>query len=207
MEHIKPILNIFKTHNILLYILFVSSTVITFDLFGLRKVLGIDLIGQPYIAIIGMLFLICLASFVFLTVSSIYGNLITKIKEKIQAKSFKKELEKNIQNLSDREIVIILLYFMQDSDTIWLPLQGAEVTSLVRKKIIFLSQVNGRNMTNGMQIFHFSTFLDVKELFEENYPQFFGDEVDVRKLNNFIKNNTPSYIYEMNEMNRRWNIY
>ncbi|WP_279722389.1 super-infection exclusion protein B [Acinetobacter baumannii] len=207
MEHIKPILNIFKTHNILLYILFVSSTVITFDLFGLRKVLGIDLIGQPYIAIIGMLFLICLASFVFLTVSSIYGNLITKIKEKIQARSFKKELEKNIRNLSDREIVIILLYFMQDSDTIWLPLQGAEVTSLVRKKIIFLSQVNGRNMTNGMQIFHFSTFPDVKEQFEENYPQFFGDEVDVRKVNNFIKNNTPSYIYEMNEMNRRWNIY
>lgn len=207
MEHLKLVLNIFRTHNIILYILFVCSAVITFDLWGLRKVLGIDLIGQPYIAIIGLLFLVCVASFAFLIANSIFGNLLSKIKKILNDRSLKKEIEKNMGNLSNREIVIILMYFLQDADTIWLPMQGAEITSLVRKNLIFLSHKNGRGITNGMQIFHYSTYPGVKERFSEEYPQFFGNEDDVTELMEFIENNTPPYIHEMNDMNRRWNIY
>lgn len=207
MEHFKLVLNIFRTHNIILYILFVCSAVITFDLLGLRKILGIDLIGQPYIAIIGVIFLICVASFAFLIANSVFGNIILKIKNFFKVRSLKKELEKNIGDLSKREIVIILLYFLQDTDTIWLPLEGAEITSLVRKKLIFLSQVNGRGMTNGMRIFHYSTYPGVKDRFRQEYPEFFGTEEDVTDLMDFIRKNTPPYIHEMNEMNRTWNIW
>ncbi|MFW1848751.1 super-infection exclusion protein B [Acinetobacter oleivorans] len=117
MEHLKLVLNIFRTHNIILYILFVCSAVITFDLLGLRKILGIDLIGQPYIAIIGLLFLVCVASFAFLIVNSIFGNLVSKFTKILNDRTLKKELEMNIGNLSDREIVIILMYFLQNADT------------------------------------------------------------------------------------------
>ncbi|MFW1635480.1 super-infection exclusion protein B [Acinetobacter oleivorans] len=207
MEHLKLVLNIFRTHNIILYILFVCSAVITFDLLGLRKILGIDLIGQPYIAIIGLLFLVCVASFAFLIVNSIFGNLVSKFTKILNDRTLKKELEMNIGNLSDREIVIILMYFLQNADTIWLPMQGAEITSLVRKNLIFLSNKNGRGINNGMQIFHYSIYPGVKDRFAEEYPQFFGNEDDVSETVKFIRNNTPPYINEMNEMNRRWNIY
>ena len=58
-----------------------------------------------------------------------------------------------------------------------------------------------------MQIFHYSIYPDVKEIFIEKYPQFFGDDVDSENINQFIKRNTPPYLVEMQQMNRRWNIY
>lgn len=207
MEYLNHLLNIFRTHNIILYILFICSGVITFDFFELRRILGIHHLGQPYMAIAGLIFLICVASFAFLIANSIFGSLTLKCKNFLVARSLKKAQKKNIEDLSDKEIVILLQYFIQDTDTVWLPMQGTEITSLVRKKIIFLSHNSGRGITNGMQIFHYSTYPDVKEIFIEKYPQFLGDDVDSENINQFIKRNTPPYLVEMQQMNRRWNIY
>ena len=207
MEYLNHVLNIFRTHNIILYILFICSGVITFDFFELRKILGIHYLGQPYIAIAGLVFLICVASFAFLIVNSIFGNVFSRIKNYFSERTLRIEQEKNIEALADKEVVILLQYFIQDTDTVWLPMQGTEITSLVRKKLIFLSHNSGRGITNGMQIFHYSVYPGVKEKFVQKYPHFFGDDADVSAINSFIKKNTPRYIIEMHEMNRRWNLY
>ena len=207
MEYLNHVLNIFRTHNIILYILFICSGVITFDFFELRKILGIHHLGQPYIAIAGLIFLICVASFAFLIVNSIFGNVSSRIKNYFSERTLRIELGKNIEVLTDKEVVILLQYFIQDTDTVWLPMQGTEITSLVRKKLIFLSHNTGRGITNGMQIFHYSVYPDVKEKFIQEYPHFFGDEFDRKSVNIFMKKNTPPYITEMHEMNRRWNLY
>lgn len=202
---LNTVFNIFRTHNIILYILLLSSSVITFDILGLRKVLGIEELGQPYLAIIGILFIISLAGFMFVLFNGLFGGLKEAIQRYYEEKKFKKELNGLIENLTDKEIVILSLYIIEDANTIWLPMQAPETTSLVSKKLIFMASKYGRNMSNGMIIFHYSIDKDVKERFEIFLSELFTDPWK-DNFENFFTENKPSYLNVLSRAKSLWEI-
>lgn len=196
MEHLKLILDVFRTHNIILYILLISSGVITFDVFGLRLTLGIDNIGQPYLALIGILFIISVSCFIFLIINGLFGGLSSKIKSYLEERKFKKEIDGIIGNLSEKEIVVLSLFLIESSDTIWLPMQAPETTSLISKQLIYMSSIHGRGMSNGMQIFHYSIRPEVKEKFRLKLSNDFK-EPWLENFEIFYRQNAPAYLDDL----------
>ncbi|QEK35889.1 super-infection exclusion protein B [Acinetobacter johnsonii] len=205
MESLKIVLDIFRTHNIILYILFISSGLITFDILDLRQRLGLSSLGSLYFALIGIAFLVSTSCLVFLLINSLGGGLSEKILKKLDDKKMIKNIDQTLNTLSNGEIVILSQYYIKDSDTLWMPLQGTEITSLVSKNILYLSQKNGRSISNGMTIFHYSinpvikdkVFSFLKELFE-------GEQAD--SIRGFYNKFAPNYLEELEKAKRLWNL-
>ncbi|OTG85840.1 hypothetical protein B9T31_09605 [Acinetobacter sp. ANC 4558] len=205
MEYINNIFNIFKTHNIILYILLVCSGVITFDVLGLRYILGVDKLEQLYISIIGLIFLICVSSFVFLIADGVFGGLKNKIVNYFRRKKFKKNIPKLLDGINAKEVIILYIYLLESSSTTWLPVQAPEVTLLVTKGVIYLSSKYGRNMSNGMQIFHYSINPEIEKELLHYLGNYFNDFSE-DEIQSFISKNSPPYLRDLNESKEIWNL-
>lgn len=199
MEHIKVVLDIFRTNNIILYILFISSGLITFNILELREKLGLMTLDQIYFSVIGLIFVLSISCIAFLLVNYIFGGIVEHIKQYINGKKKLRELDKSLNGLSKSEICIRGTYYFKQIDTTWLPIHGPEVTSLVSKDIIYLSQKNGRGNEGGNIIFHYS----LNPLYKEKVLIFlkdFFDSFDQKGLDNFFDEFTPKYMDKVNGM-------
>ncbi|HFF2861054.1 TPA: hypothetical protein ACGCCS_003536, partial [Acinetobacter baumannii] len=58
MDNVDTIVNILKKFNIILFILFGCSAVITFDIFGIRERIGLVDLDKLYLSVIGIIFLV-----------------------------------------------------------------------------------------------------------------------------------------------------
>ncbi|HFF2859844.1 TPA: hypothetical protein ACGCCS_002273, partial [Acinetobacter baumannii] len=119
--------------------------------------------------------------------------------------NFKKNLPEILQGLSNKEIVVMMQFFVEQSNTVWLPIDAPEVSNLSNKNLIFLSSTRGRNLSNGMIICHYSVNEEIKEDFA-NYLQTKITQPFDKNANLFMRENMPIYINEIREHKRIWKI-
>ena len=191
MEYVKPILDIFRTNNIILYILFISSTIITFDFLDMRQRLSLDSLGKFYFALIGVVFLVSTSCICFLIINSVFSGLLEKVKDRLYERKLLKQVDETLNNLSNKEIVILSQYLAENTETMWMPMQGTEITSLVQKQILYLASSNGRGISNGMTIFHYSINPLIKDKVFTFLKELFDDQ-EIEDVRRFISQNEPS---------------
>ncbi|MDO7434572.1 super-infection exclusion protein B [Acinetobacter baumannii] len=205
MENVDTIVNILKKFNIILFILFGSSAVVTFDIFDIRERIGLVDLDKLYLSVIGIIFLVTSFCLIFLIFSNIFTIIKTYVIEKLSEKKFKEKLPEILQGLSNKEVVVMMQFFAQESNTVWLPIDAPEVSNLSNKNLIFLSSSRGRNLNNGMVISHYSINEEIKKDFEIYLDNKFK-ESDRDNVNLFMQVNTPQYIHEIQEHKRIWKI-
>ncbi|MFA3679763.1 superinfection exclusion B family protein [Acinetobacter baumannii] len=205
MDNVDTIVNILKKFNIILFILFGCSAVITFDIFGIRERIGLVDLDKLYLSVIGIIFLFTSFCLIFLIFSSIFIFIKNYLLEKLSEKNFKKNLPEILQGLSNKEIVVMMQFFVEQSNTVWLPIDAPEVSNLSNKNLIFLSSTRGRNLSNGMIICHYSVNEEIKEDFA-NYLQTKITQPFDKNANLFMRENMPIYINEIREHKRIWKI-
>ncbi|MDH2497030.1 super-infection exclusion protein B [Acinetobacter baumannii] len=205
MDNVDTIVNILKKFNIILFILFGCSAVITFDIFGIRERIGLVDLDKLYLSVIGIIFLVTSFCLIFLIFSSIFIYIKNYLLEKLSEKNFKKNLPEILQGLSNKEIVVMMQFFVEQSNTVWLPIDAPEVSNLSNKNLIFLSSTRGRNLSNGMIICHYSVNEEIKEDFA-NYLQTKITQPFDKNANLFMRENMPIYINEIREHKRIWKI-
>ncbi|CAA0185596.1 MULTISPECIES: super-infection exclusion protein B [Acinetobacter] len=205
MDNVDTIVNILKKFNIILFILFGCSAVITFDIFGIRERIGLVDLDKLYLSVIGIIFLVTSFCLIFLIFSSIFIFIKNYLLEKLSEKNFKKNLPEILQGLSNKEIVVMMQFFVEQSNTVWLPIDAPEVSNLSNKNLIFLSSTRGRNLSNGMIICHYSVNEEIKEDFA-NYLQTKITQPFDKNANLFMRENMPIYINEIREHKRIWKI-
>lgn len=199
MEHIRIFLDIFRTNNVVLYIIFVCSTWITFDFYNIRERLGITGLDQYYFAVVGALCLVSFASLVFVLINTLFSGVLELLKSQANERKLNKKIEDTLKKLSKREMCILGIYYFDEVDTTWLPMQGPEITSLVSKEILYLSSKNGRGTASGNIIFHYSLNPIVKDKILEHLKFFFGN-LSQDELKEFHNEYYPDYMYSVNMM-------
>lgn len=205
MDNVDTIVNILKKFNIILFILFGCSAVITFDIFEIRERIGLVDLDKLYLSVIGIIFLVTSFCLIFLIISSIFIFIKSYLQEKLFKKKFKKALPEILNGLSDKEVVVIMQFIVEKSDTIWLPIDAPEVSSLSNKNLIFLSLELGRTLSNGMVICHYSVNEDIKEDFAKFLDTRVGQPFNEKAVL-YMQVNMPKYIYEIQEHKRIWKI-
>lgn len=199
MEHIKVVLDIFRTNNIILYILCISSGLITFNILELREKLGLTTLDQIYFSVIGLIFLVSISCISFLLVNYIFGGIVEQVKQKLNDKKKLQELNETLSSLSKSEICILGIYYFKQIDTTWLPMLGPEVTSLVSKDIIYKSHKIGRGNEGGNVIFHYSLNPLYKETVLKYLKDYF-DNLGKKGCDIFFEEFTPKYMDKVNGM-------
>ncbi|WP_151817164.1 super-infection exclusion protein B [Acinetobacter oleivorans] len=196
MEHLKTVLDIFRTNNIILYILFISSTIITFDLLDMREKLGLNNLDKIYLPIIGMIFLVSISCIFFLLINFIFKELLDNIKERIDERKLLKTVDDTLNKLSNSEKCILGVYYFEGVDTTWLPIQGPEITSLLNKNIIYMSSKIGRGAGVNI-IFHYSINPIIKAKVLSYLEIFFGEASD-EDIARFYDDYNPKYMERVN---------
>lgn len=205
MDNLDTIVNILKKFNIILFILFGCSAVITFDIFEIRERIGLVDLDKLYLSGIGIIFLVTSFCLIFLIFSSIFKFIKEYLLDIFNEKKFKKNLPKILQGLSNKEVVVMMQFLVENSNTIWLPYDAPEVSNLTRKNLIFLSSTSGRNLSNGMVITHYSINEEIKEDFANYLETNIKQPLDVN-FELFMRENMPTYINLIKEHKKTWKI-
>lgn len=205
MDSVSTVINILKKFNIILFVLFGVSLVITFDIINIRERIGINDLDKIYLSIIGIIFLITGFCLIFLIFDSIFRTTKSYICENLNERRFKKSLPKILNDLSDKEIAVMMQFLVENSDTIWLPNQAPEVSSLSNKNLIFLSSPSGRNIANGMAIFHYTVNTDINDVFSKFLSDKIGEPFSDNALL-YMRTHLPVYMREIQEHKRIWKI-
>ncbi|MGR2920774.1 super-infection exclusion protein B [Acinetobacter sp. 1125_18A] len=206
---IKPFTDILSKFNSLLFAVFASTGVITFDIFSIKEKIGLSETSELVKLIglgIGILWLLSGFCLLILLVEFICSSLKNRYLEWSSNKYFKNNFKNNLNSLSNKEIVILLQYLEEDANTIWLPIDAPEVIRLLNNRFLILESNEGRNMSNGMIICLLSINTEVKDEIFNHITEKFGESLNRDIVNNFIRRHQPSYLISIKEHKQLWKI-
>ena len=180
MDYIKSLFDFTKLPTKILFVFFLITGFIIFSNDKYTKIFAFEKI-ETYKPLISIVFLI---SFSILIINFIIyiSNLISK---KIRTNKLKKQYLKKINNLDDYEKAILREFYIQDKNSLKMPINDETIAGLLSNKA----------MATG---FDFS--LSINPLIEERLT---NKNIDFPENNSkesleFLENNRPDWIHRMN---------
>ncbi|OTU44218.1 hypothetical protein CAT37_09265 [Acinetobacter pittii] len=202
MEHlIKASLDIFRTHNILLYVVAITSGLLSYNTFGVADLTGYALIKEEYKNYIGLIFLLSTITIVVLCVKSIINYLRNSLSKSSFKKQASKRIDQKLANLTNQEKAVLLQFFIQQSETIWLPFRTQEVVELINSNILTLAS-NAARMTLVGEAAMLNLSIDMKQRLANSYPEVYSENYNETEVKTLLGKFTPKSVIEVNRDRR-----
>ena len=112
-------------------------------------------------------------------------------------------IDEKLNNLTNPEKAVLLQYFIQHSETIWLPLNSQEVVELCNSYILLPASTSLRSTMVGQAAMLKLPITLIKRL-EALYPEIYSENFDqslVYELHKF----TPNSVHEVNRNRKLFN--
>lgn len=201
---IKSGFDIFRTHNILLYVVCIVSGILSYNLFGLAELTGFTNVKDEYKSYIGLIFLVSAVTILVLVIKSVTSYFRNAIAEKNSIHEREKMIEQKLYNLTNPEKAVLFQYFIQNSETIWLPLNGQEVVELCNSHILTLASPTGRLTTAGHAVMLKLPMTLMQKLISL-YPEIYSKDYDRELVDNLFHKFTPNSVHEVNTNRKLFN--
>jgi hypothetical protein len=197
MEHlIKAGFDIFRTHNILLYVVAITSGLLSYNFFGVADLTGYALIKADYKNYVGLIFLISTITIVVLCVKSFINCIRNSLSESSFKKQANKRIEQKLENLTNQEKAVLLQFFIQESETIWLPFRSQEIVELINSNILTLASNSARmTLVGEAAMLNLSVFM--KERLADAYPDIYSINFNETEVKNLVDNFTPNSVIQV----------
>jgi len=194
---IKAGMDVFRTHNILLYVVAIASGLLSYNIFGVADLTGYALIKSEYKYYVGLIFFVSTITILVLCTKSI----INYIRDSLSNNSFKKQvgrrIKQKIENLTNQEKAVLLQFFIQQSETIWLPFRTQEVVELMNSNILTLAS-NSARMTLVGEAAMLKLSLDMKQKLANSYPHIYSNNFNQTEVKTLVEKFTPNSVKEVN---------
>lgn len=201
---IRSTLDIFRTHNILLYVVCIASGLISYNVFGVADLTGYAAIKSEYKKYIGLIFLLSSITIVVLCIRSIITYTRQSIVDRKNKKKVDGIIEKKLSSLTSAEMAVLFQYFIQDSETIWLPLNGQEVVELCNSHILSLASTTTRVTIAGHAVM-LKLPTTLKQRLAKIYPEIYSNAYDRDLVTELLRNHTPNSVHEVNKNRQLFN--
>ncbi|WP_180043719.1 MULTISPECIES: super-infection exclusion protein B [unclassified Acinetobacter] len=201
---IKAFLDIFRTHNILLYVVCIASGLLSYNVFNLAELTGFDAIKPDYKNYVGLVFLFSLITILVLCIKSIVAYLRQLIAERKYNQEKERLIEQKLNSLTNPEKAVLLQYFIQNSETIWLPVTGQEVVELCNAHILMLASNTARATIAGQAVMLKLPMILMQRL-SSLYPEVYSKDCDQRLVQELLHKFTPNSIREVNKNRQLFN--
>ncbi|CAM2993588.1 super-infection exclusion protein B [Acinetobacter celticus] len=199
MENLfKAILDIFRTHNILLYVVCIVAGLLSYNVMGVADLTGYNEIKAEYKNYIGLIFLVSAITIIVLCIKSIitfFHNVFVSSRDQ---KRLAKLIDVKITNLTNQEKAVLLQFFIQQSETIWLPFRGQEVVELLNAGILSLAS-NTARMTRAGEAAMLKLPNEMMQKLAQTYPDIYSNKYKKELLDELIYNHTPESVRVVNE--------
>lgn len=201
---IKAFLDIFRTHNILLYVVCIAAGLLSYNVFGAAELTGFVNIKPEYKNYVGLVFLVSVITILVLCIKSIvtYSRLL--IAERNNKQERERLIEQKLNSLTNPEKAVLLQYFIQNSETIWLPLSGQEVVELCNSHILMLASTMARPTIAGEAVM-LKLPMTLKQRLDSMYPEIYSKDCDQNLVQELLQNFTPNSIREVNRNRQLFN--
>lgn len=205
MENLtKAILDIFRTHNILLYVVCIASGLLSYNVLGLGELTGFANINSDYKNYIGLIFLISGITITVLCIKSIIAFFHGKFINNRNQNELRILIEEKIANLTNQEKAVLIQFFIQQSETIWLPFRTQEVVELINSEIISLAS-NSARMTLVGEAAMLKLSTEMKQKLAMAYPEIYSNNFDKKIVENLVNIFTPNSVREVIKDRRMFN--
>ena len=194
---IKAILDIFKTHNILLYVVCIASGLLSYNILGVADLTGYTAFTSEYKKYIGLAFFVSGITIVVLCLKSIIAYFRDSITYNSSKKQFDEIVDQKLGNLTNQEKAVLLQFFIQQSETIWLPLRTQEVVELLNSGIISLAS-NAARMTLVGEAAMLKLSINMMHRLAVTYPETYSKDYDKDLVKNLVQKFTPNGVREVN---------
>lgn len=198
---ISAVLDIFRKHNILLYGVLIVSGVLTYNIWGLSDITGFIKIEDKYKNYVALAFLFSATIVFLLILKSIFlffKNHVVDRSNKIDAEAAYKE---KLADLTKKEQAVLLQFFIQQSETIWLPWRGQEVVEFINAGILVLAS-NASQMTRAGEAVMLKIQKSTKHELASLYPHIFSHKYDNKIVQDILQNHTPESVRVVLESRR-----
>lgn len=197
-------LDIFRTHNILLYVVCVATGLLSYNVFGLAELTGFVNIKAEYKNYAGLIFLISAITVLVLCIKSIVVFFRDSIVERADKQESERLIEQKLKNLTNPEKAVLLQYFIQNSETIWLPLTGQEVVELCNSHILILASTAARPTIAGQAVM-LKLPMELMQRLARMYPEIYSNKCDQGVVRDLFEKFTPNSVHEVNKNRELFN--
>ncbi|WP_433847112.1 super-infection exclusion protein B [Acinetobacter proteolyticus] len=203
---IKPFTDILSKFNIVLFVVFACSGVILFDCLGLNEKIGISDLSKNYLMYVGFAFMATAASLAFLVAEFVWRGIKWVFNNWWTNREFLNSIEGSLNNLSNKDIVILLRYFTEQTDNIWIVAPSPEVKSLCDKAFIGQSSSVGHLLGGNLAVSLYELNPVVKQQIKDHIKKRIGGEIMSNEMYNFIVRNKPTYYDDFEKYRTYFNI-
>ena len=201
MEYVKVFLDIFRTHNILLYVACITTGVLSYNVLGVAELAGYTEIQSGYKNYTSFIFLVSLITIIVLSARSIVVGIKNYWIANASGAEVQQQIEAKIINLSNKEKAVLLQFYIQQSETIWLPFRGQEVVEFINAGVLILASNAARNTRAGeAALLKLSS--NSRSLLAKYHSNIFTADYDRELVDNLIRNHTPESVHTVNESRR-----
>lgn len=193
---IKAILDIFRTHNILLYVVCIASGLLSYNVLGVAELTGYASVKNDYKNYIGMIFFVSSITITVLLIKTVITFLKDFIISSDSDRKSRKIIENKIVNLTNQEKAVLLQFFIQQSETIWLPFRAQEVVELINSGVISLASNAARMTSVGEAAMLNLPMCRMQEL-ASIHPEIYSEEYDKNLVDNLVNHSTPNSVREV----------
>lgn len=202
MENLfKIILDTFRTHNIVLYVVAITSGLLSYNVLGVADLTGYTSIKSDYKNYIGLVFLVTTITVLVLCGKSVLEYFLGIFYDNGQKKQIEKRVKKKINSLTNQEKAVLLQFFIQQSETIWLPFRTQEVVELINSNILILAS-NSARMTLVGEAAMLKLSIEMKQKLANSYPNIFSDNFNLTDVKTLVDKFTPNSVKEVNRDRR-----
>lgn len=195
---IRSILDIFRTHNILLYVVCIASGLISYNVFGVADLTGYAAIKSEYKKYIGLIFLLSSVTIAVLCIRSIIAYTSQLIVDRNNKREKEDRIEQKLNNLTNQEKAVLLQFFIQHSETVWLPFRGQEVVELLNAGILSLAS-NAARMTRAGEAALLKLSNEMMQKLAQTYPDIYSNQYKNELIEDLVHNYTPESVQVVNE--------
>ncbi|MDX8271973.1 super-infection exclusion protein B [Acinetobacter pittii] len=132
-------------------------------------------------------------------------SIINYIRDSLSNSSFKKQvgrrIKQKIENLTNQEKAVLLQFFIQQSETIWLPFRTQEVVELMNSNILTLAS-NSARMTLVGEAAMLKLSIDIKQKLANSYPHIYSNNFNQNEVKTLVEKFTPNSVKEVNRDRR-----
>lgn len=201
---IKAFLDVFRTHNILLYVVCIASGLLSYNVFGAAELTGFVNIKAEYKNYVGLVFLVSVITILVLCIKSIVTYSQNSIIDRKNKKEQEKKIEQKLKNLTNPEKAVLFQYFIQNSETIWLPLSGQEVVELCNSHVLTLASTTARPTIAGQAVM-LKLPMILKQRLAGMYPGIYSKDYDQDLVDDLFQKFTPNSVHEVNKNRKLFN--
>lgn len=193
MEYFKTFLDIFRTHNVLLYVVCITTGFLAYNIFGAAELTGYSNIKSEYKNYTGLVFFLSAITISILIVRTLYKLIFTLWDESRSDNLSKEKVFQKIETLTDKEKAVLLQFYVQNSETIWLPYQAQEVTELLNSNLIYIVN-NMSRITQAGHALQMKLSREHKLLLAQVHPDIYSNNYKQDVVENLIHKHTPASI-------------